>query len=56
MKEYRVTVKHDHGRTILRINADNEEHAKKRICDIELCPERAIIKVKEIKNGHKGNI
>ena len=49
MKTYRVKLKHDHGIVYIRVMAENEREAIKRICDAEKCPERAIEKIIEIK-------
>lgn len=45
MKRYKATLKHDKGTRTLNVWADDERAAIKKICDIELCPERAITKI-----------
>lgn len=50
MKQYRATVKHDNGKINFLVNASSEQDARKMICAAELCPDSAIIKIKEIKN------
>ena len=49
MKTYKAKLKHDHGIVYIRVMARNEREAIRRICDPELCPERAIEKIIEIK-------
>lgn len=49
MKTYKAKLKHDHGIVYIRVMARNEREAIRRICDSELCPERAIEKIIEIK-------
>ncbi len=49
MKTYKAKLKHDKGIVYLRVLAENEQEAIKRICDAEMCPERAIEKIIEIK-------
>lgn len=47
VNEYIVTVKHDEGKTKLRVTASSEDAAKKKIMSAEGCPERAIISIKK---------
>ena len=49
MKTYKAKLKHDKGIVYLRVLAENEKDAIKRICDAEMCPKRAIEKIIEIK-------
>ena len=49
MKTYKAKLKHDKGIVYLRVLAENEREAIKQICDAEMCPERAIEKIIEIK-------
>lgn len=49
MKTYKAKLKHDKGIVYIRVLAENEQEAIKRICDAEMCPERAIEKIIEIK-------
>jgi hypothetical protein len=49
MKTYKAKLRHDRGVVYIRVMAENEQAAIKQICDIELCPEKAIIKIIEIK-------
>jgi len=48
MKTYKAKLKHDNGIVYIRVLAENEREAIKRICDAEMCPERAIEKIIEI--------
>lgn len=48
MKTFKAKLKHDKGFVYLRVMAENEQEAIKRICAAELCPERAIVKIIEI--------
>ena len=48
MKTYKLTLKHDTGTTDVRLHAKNKEGAIKRIMNLEGCPKRAIIKIKEV--------
>lgn len=49
MKTYKAKLKHDNGIVHIRVMARNESEAIRRICDSELCPERAIEKIIKIK-------
>lgn len=49
MNTFIVTVKHDKGTARIRTAAQDEAAARKIIMSAEGCPDRAIIKVKEIK-------
>ena len=49
MKTYKAKLKHDKGIVYLRVLAENEKDAIKRICDAEMCTERTIKKIIEIK-------
>lgn len=49
MKTYKAKLKHDEGTVYIRVMARNEREAIRRICDSELCPERSIKKIIEIK-------
>ena len=49
MKTYKAKLKHDHGIVYIRVTAENEREAIEKICASELCPERAIEKIIEIK-------
>ncbi len=49
MKTYKAKLKHDKGIVYLRVLAEKEQEAIKRICDAEMCPERDIEKIIEIK-------
>lgn len=49
MKRFNVKVKHDNGTFVLRVTATNEEAARKMVMDIEGCPARSIVNVKEVK-------
>lgn len=46
MNEYKVTVKHDKGKTTLKVMAICKESAKAIVMRSEGCPESAIVKVK----------
>lgn len=48
MKTYKAKLKHDGGEILVRVIAENEQDAIKKICAAELCPERAIVKIIEI--------
>lgn len=45
MKKYRVTLKHDNGKTNVNVYAVNTEEAIKIICNHEKCPSSAIVKI-----------
>ena len=47
-KEYILMLRHNEGKHTLRIGANSEEHAIKRICESESCPERAVIKIEPV--------
>ena len=49
MKTYKARLNHDNGIVYIRVMAKNEREAIKLICDAEMCPERAIEKIIEIK-------
>ncbi len=51
MKTYKAKLKHDKGIVYLRVLAENEQEAIRRICDAELCPERSIKKIIEINKA-----
>lgn len=45
---YRITVKHDHGRIRIKTAASSADAAKKIVMDAEGCPERSITKIEEL--------
>lgn len=47
--KYKVTVKHDKGKTTFTVSALGEEMAKQIVMDIEGCPANAIVKVRPAK-------
>ena len=48
METFKAKLKHDRGEIYLRVIAENEQDAIKKICAAELCPERAIVKIIKI--------
>lgn len=51
LESFIVTVKHDSGTTRIRVDSVNgEQEARQRIMTTELCPERAIIKIRKVAN------
>jgi hypothetical protein len=54
IKAYIVTVKHDHGKVRIRTWAQSSAVASQIVRDIERCPERSILSVKEAKDQRRG--
>ena len=50
IKQYKVTLQHDNGIAHITVNATSEDSARKIITDVERCPLRAILEVKEVKD------
>jgi len=50
MTIYKLTVTHDQGTMTVKTSASSKEAAIKKVCDMEGCPKRAIIKVKNIED------
>ena len=48
MQNFKITVKHDAGRTTIKTSAHDEKSARAKVCAAEGCPESAIIKVVRI--------
>ena len=44
MQNFRITVKHDAGRTTIKTSASDEKAARSLVCAAENCPESAITK------------
>jgi hypothetical protein len=49
MKDFRLTLQHDNGKFNIRTTAKDEQTAREIVCKAEGCPDRAIIKVVEVK-------
>ena len=49
MNTYKITVKHDTGKIVIRTIAQNEQAAKNMVMAAEGCPECAIVKVAMIE-------
>lgn len=47
MKTFYITLKHDGGKTRVKLVAVNEQSAREIICRSENCPESAIVKIKQ---------
>ena len=45
---WKAVLKHDDGFASLIIDAETRELAIKRICDVENCPERSIIRISKV--------
>mgnify|MGYP006870677163 CR=1 FL=1 len=51
LESFIVTVKHDNGTTRIRVDSLNgEQEVRQRIMTTELCPERAITKIRKVVN------
>lgn len=50
LKIWDATIRHDKGTITIRTYAPNKESAIMSICNFELCPESAIIDIKESKS------
>lgn len=53
IKQYKVTLQHDNGIVHITVNATSEDSARNIIMDVERCPLRAILEVKEVKDLQK---
>lgn len=49
MKEYIITLRHDHGRIRIMTTASSQEQAVKQVCDCEFAPRSAVIDVEFIR-------
>ena len=47
-KHYRITVKHDSGKTNISVFAEDQDKAIKQLMESEKCPLRAIVKIKQL--------
>lgn len=52
MKTYRIKTKHDKGFSTFKVIAADKQRAKLIVCNLELCPESAIISIK-VKRENK---
>ncbi len=51
LETFIITVKHDKGITRFRVvSLNGEKEAKEQVMAMELCPERAIIKIRKISS------
>jgi len=49
VEKFRITVKHDNGKcSFIVMTTSGETGAKEQVMKAEVCPERAIIKVKKL--------
>ena len=48
MNEYRITLKHDTGKTTFRVYSKSEAEAREYICKNQNCPDSAIVKIELI--------
>lgn len=53
MESYFATLKHDNGIFKFTVLAQDEKSARKLICDVENCPDRAIQKIIDLKFYNK---
>lgn len=51
LRPYRVTVKHDAGRTTITVTAQNKHAAAEKVVRCEGCPKSAILAVTPVKAG-----
>jgi len=50
-RPYRVIVRHDHGRAVITVTAQNKHAAADKVMHCEGCPKSAILAVIPVKAG-----